>query len=100
MRIKKHTLLVGLRDKDTKTYLMGKQKALNIIMNIVGDCTVSDATGKYSHEDGTEVKEKCFRVELLFKKDKEVIGYCQKIKKELNQESVALSVSYENSTLI
>ena len=61
---------------------------------------ISDAIGKYTHEDGTEVKEKSLRVEMLFKADNEVISMAQQIKKELNQESVALSVSYESSMLV
>ena len=100
MKIKKHTLLVGLNDKDTKEQVMPRLKAKQVIMSMVGDCTVSDAYGHYTHEDGTAVTEKCVRVELLFKADNEVIGYCERIKKELNQESVALITSFEDSTLV
>lgn len=99
-QITKYTMLIGLNDKDTKTRVINRNKAKEIIMSIVGDCTISDAIGHYTHEDGTIVNEKCIRVELLFKELDEVISMCQSIKKELNQESVALSYTVENSALI
>ena len=99
-RIKKFTLLVGLNDKDTKTRKVNRNKAKQVIMNICGDCTISDAIGHYTHEDGTVVTEKSLRVEMLFKADNEVISYCHAIKKALNQESIALSCTYEDSMLV
>ena len=99
-RIKKYTMLVGLNDKDTKKRIVNKNKAKEVIMEIVGDCTISDAVGHYTHEDGTIVNEKCLRVEMLFKADNEVISYCHAIKKALNQESIALSCTYEDSMLV
>ena len=99
-RIKKYTMLVGLNDKDTKKRIVNRNKAKEVIMGIVGDCTISDATGFYTHEDGTKVTEKALRVEMLFKADNEVISYCHAIKKALNQESIALSCTYEDSMLV
>ena len=99
-KLKKFTLLVGLNDKDTKTRIVNKNTAKQIIMSICGDCTISDAIGYYTHDDGTKVIEKSLRVELLFKADNEVISYCQQIKKALNQESIALSCTYEDSMLV
>jgi len=98
--IKKHTLMVGLNDKDTKTQLISKEKARQTIMDIVGDCTISDAYGHYTHLDGTGVTEARLRVEMLFKQDNEVVNYARLIKKALNQESVALSASVDNSMLV
>lgn len=99
-QIKKHTLLIGLNDKDTKKQIISMSKAKRIIMNVCGDCTISNAYGCYTHEDGQQVHEKCLRVEMLFKADNEVISYAKQLKKDLNQESIALSASYENSALI
>ena len=99
-KIKKYTLLIGLNDKDTKTRIINKNKAKEAIMRICGDCTISDATGYYTHDDGSKVAEKALRVELLFKADNEVFEYCHAIKKELNQESIALSCTYEDSMLV
>jgi len=99
-KLLRHTLIVGLNDKDSKKQVIKKAQAKKIIMNIVGDCTLSDAVGHYTHADGTQVSEKAVKVEMLFKADNEVVSYAQAIKKELNQESVALVKDYINSTLI
>ena len=98
--MKQFTLLVGLNDKDTKKRIVNKNKAREVIMRIVGDCTVSDALGQYKHKNGEVVQEKSLRVDILFKELQEVIGYAQQIKKELNQESVALSYTEIESMLV
>lgn len=100
MRIARHTLIVGLNDKDTKKQVCNRHTAKRVIMNIVGDCTISDAIGRYTHEDGSIVNEKSVKVELLFKADNEVMAYAQQIKKELNQESIALVKDYIESELV
>lgn len=98
--MKQFTLLVGLNDKDTKKRIINKNKAREVIMNIVGDCTVSDALGQYHHENGEVVQEKSLRVDILFKELQEVMDMAQRIKKELNQESVALSYTEIESMLV
>ena len=97
---KKYTLLIGLNDKDTKTQIISLKRAKQLVVDTCGDCTISKANGHYTHEDGTKVNENTLRVELLFKADNEVLSMCKKLKKELNQESIALSYSYENSMLV
>lgn len=92
--------MVGLNDKDTKGQVMSTDTCKRIVMGIVGDCTISDAVGQYTHDNGEVVQEKCLRIELLFKGDNEVISYCHAIKKSLNQESIALSTEYVNSVLV
>ena len=96
----RHTLIVGLNDKDTKKQVCNRHRAKKVIMDIVGDCTISDAIGHYTHEDGSQVNEKSIKVELLFKADNQVIDFARQIKKELNQESIALVKDYIESTLI
>ena len=98
--MKQFTIMVGLNDKDTKKRVINRNKAKETLMNICGDCTISDAVGHYTHEDGQQVIEKSLRVEILFKELEDVIGYCEQIKKELNQESVALSFQEINSMLV
>ena len=98
--MKQYTLLVGLNDKDIKTKQIDKIKARKTIMEIVGDCTVSDAVGQYKHESGEVVQEKSLRVDILFKELNEVISYAKEIKKELNQESIALSCYEVDSMLV
>ena len=98
--MKQFTLMVGLNDKDTKTRIVNKNKAREVIMRIVGDCTVSDALGQYTHDNGEVVQEKSLRVEILFKELNEVIEYAKQIKDALNQESVALSYTEIEGMLV
>ena len=99
-KLLRHTLIVGLNDKDTKKQICTTERAKRVIMNIVGDCTMTDALGHYTHEDGSAVKEKSIKVEMLFKADNQVVEYAHAIKKQLNQESVALVKDYIESELI
>ena len=99
-KLLRHTLIVGLNDKDTKKQVCNRNTARKIVMGICGDCTISDAEGHYTHMDGSTVKEKAIKVEMLFKADNQVIDYARQIKKKLNQESVALVKDYIESTLI
>ena len=93
-KLLRHTLIVGLNDKDTKKQVCNRHRAKKVIMGIVGDCTISDAIGHYTHEDGSQVNEKSIKVEMLFKADNQVIDFAKRIKKELNQESIALVKDY------
>lgn len=99
-KLLRHTLLIGLNDKDTKKQVITNPMAKQIIMGICGDCTISDAEGRYTHEDGTEVTEKSIRVELLFKADNQVVSYARKLKEKLNQESIVMTKDYIESILI
>lgn len=98
--MKKQILYVGLKDKDTKKQEVSTTKAKNIIINVCGDCTLSDSLGAYTHEDGTTVREKTIRVELLFKSSNEVKRMAQDIKEKLNQESIGYEVVNTNSILL
>lgn len=98
--MKQFTLMVGLNDKDTKKQIISNDKARQVILNIVGDCTVSDALGQYTHDNGEVVQEKSLRVDMLFKELSEVVEYAKQIKKALNQESVALSYTEIESMLV
>lgn len=99
-KLLRHTLIVGLNDKDTKKQVISNPIAKRIIMETCGDCTLTESTGHYTHEDGTTTSEKSIKVELLFKADNQVIEYAKRLKKELNQESIALVKDYIESTLI
>ena len=57
MKLLRHTLIIGLNDKDTKKQVTNRHHAKKIIMGIVGDCTMTDALGHYTHEDGSTVNE-------------------------------------------
>lgn len=98
--MKKHVLYVGLKDKDTKKQEVSTVKARNIIINVCGNCTLSDSIGAYTHDNGEQVREHTIRVELLFKTSKEVKRMAQDIKARLNQESIGYEVINSNSTLL
>lgn len=100
MELKKHTMFIGLLDKDTKKQVVTTPIAKSIINKVVGDCTISDAMGYYTHEDGTQVQEPSLRVEMLFKLDEQVMAMAQQLKKELNQESIGVMTEAVNSMLV
>ena len=98
--MKKHIFYVGLNDKDTKKQEYPKEKFLSAIYETVGDCTISDSIGYYTHADGTIVKEPSLRVEMLFKNDSDIVGYADTLKRELNQESIGYETVESNSVLL
>jgi hypothetical protein len=99
-KLKKYTLYVGLNDKDTKTQLVTTPKAMDIVNSVVGDCSIQEITGFYTHENGERVKENTLKVELLFKDDADVRLYCQSLKTLLNQESIAVNKEVSMSALL
>lgn len=98
--LKKHTLYVGLNDKDTKTQLVSNPMAMDIVNKVCGDCSIQEITGYYTHDNGEKVKENTLKVELLFKEDNQVLNYCQDLKRLLNQESIICEQNIVNSNLI
>jgi hypothetical protein len=96
----KQVLYVGLKDKDTHKQEVTKKQARTIIIDICGDCTLSDSIGVYTHDNGTIVKEQTIRVELLFKSVKSVKAMAQQIKTRLNQESIGYEVIQSNTELL
>ena len=98
--MKKHIFLIGMNDKDTKKQEFSKKYFLENIYNTIGDCTISDAIGYYTHEDGTPTKEKSLKVEMLFKEDSDIPKFAEHLKKVLNQESIAYECVESNSVLL
>ena len=107
--IEKITLYMGLNDKDTKQQKFTKvesYKLLESILKIKGiDATVSEATGLYTHDDGTLVIEESMRIEILFfQKSKtnktRVLDLIATLKKAFNQESIAMQQESINSQLV
>lgn len=99
--ITKHTLYIGLNDKDTKQQKIATVEAYKILYNMLRaagyeGATISEATGFYTHDNGTIVIEKSLRVEVLYANDKKTDDLIQQLKIVLNQESIALQV--ENIT--
>ena len=98
--MQKHIFLIGLNDKDTKKQELSKEYFLSTIYETVGDCTISDAYGYYTHADGSLAKEPSLRVEMLFKKSEDMPKFADKLKKELNQESIGYDIVESNSMLL
>lgn len=92
----KYNLTVGLLDKDSKVQEIGTVHATKLITRIVtakiGFGTILDASGVYTHEDGTIVTEPSIRIEILdtdgsITKDK-IVELASELKITLNQESI------------
>ncbi len=98
-RITRCTLYVGLNDKDAKVQLVPAEIAEEIVMAIVGDCSIERIRGCYSHEDGTRVFENTLKVSILFRSEPEIEQYIAAIKQQLNQESVAVCREITESAL-
>ena len=98
--MKKHLFYIGLNDKDTKKQEHSKEYFLKTIHAVVGDCTISDAIGYYTHDNGELVEENSLRVEMLFKKDADIPKFADKLKKDLNQESIGYEYTESNSVLL
>lgn len=98
-RITRYTLYVGLNDKDAKVQLVPAELAEEIIMEIVGDCSIERIRGCYTHENGTRVFENTLKVSILFRSEAEIEQYIAAIKQQLNQESIAVCRELTESAL-
>lgn len=92
----KYNLTIGLLDKDSKVQEIGTVHATKLVTRLVtakiGFGTILDATGVYTHADGTPVTEPSIRVEILdtegtIGKDK-IVALASELKVALNQESI------------
>lgn len=100
----KHTLYVGLNDKDTKRQEVGTLAAVKIITNIltekVGGGTIYEATGIYTHENGDIVIEPTLRVEIVGASANATLDAVAAIKTALNQESVIVQTESIDSRFV
>jgi hypothetical protein len=99
-KLNKFQLYVGLNDKDLKYQTIPTEQAKNIVNSVCGDCSIQEITGYYTHENGEKVKENTLKVELLFKEFEDVKLYVTDLKRELNQESIAVSQEVTMSALM
>lgn len=98
--LEKFVLYVGLNNMYSKQQEIRTEDAQQIVNRICGDNTTQVVKGHYTHEDGTQVDETTLKVELLFKDDASVRLMCQDLKRELQQESIAVSKTVEMSALV
>lgn len=97
-----YTLYVGLNDKDAKKAKYTWKQAITILSDVMPDCTMIPAIGKYTHDDGvTIVTEKTIKIELIdFNGDFQIEKKVAELKKLFNQESIAVRMEDINSVLM
>ena len=100
----KHTLFLGLNDKDTKTQKIGLLDAYQIAMRLITAVgyeggTISESTGFYTHQDGTLTIEKSLRIEILFAEEDKTDALIKDMKSVFNQESIAFQTETITSEL-
>lgn len=100
MRNEKITLYVGLNDKDTKRQEISTLEAYKIISKAIGDCSIQELTGFYTHNDGQAVIEKTLKVEIFGRSSDEVRKIADFIKFTLNQESIIIEKTIVSSEFI
>lgn len=90
----KFILFLGLFDKDSKaqeiTTLNAFKIASNLVTDIVGYGTITEAMGIYTHDDGTIVNEPTLRIEITGSELEKIKRLAIALKQAFNQESVAL----------
>ena len=94
--MKKIMLFVGLFDKDSKTQeintLDAYKVASNLLTDIIGFGTITQAMGVYTHDDGTIVQEPTLRIEVSGVELEPMKKLAIALKQAFNQESVAFEV--------
>ena len=103
--MKKITLYIGLNDKDKKYQVFDAMEAQKIVLNFllsagIDGATIYNAVGIYKHDNGAIVTENTLRVELFEVSREAVIEACKGIKKALNQESIVINETEENTDFI
>lgn len=101
----KHTICLGLHDKETKTQLISTPEAYKILARLItangyNGCTISESTGFYTYEDGTFDVEPSLRIEILFATVDKTLALIKDLKKAFNQESVSLETINVNNQFI
>lgn len=100
----KITLYIGLADKETKVQKIPTQEAERAVMRALGfDATITHGKGTYTHEDKSVVFENTLLVEIFdFDNSisrEELTEKVIRIKKDLNQEKVAVNFEKSDSYL-
>ena len=90
----KFILFLGLFDKDSKAQEISTLNAFkiasNLVTDIVGYGTITEAMGIYTHDDGTIVNEPTLRIEITGSELEKIKRPAIVLKQAFNQESVAL----------
>ena len=88
-------LYIGLNDKDSKRQEISTIDAFKIVSRVLrekcGGATITQATGIYTHDDGTIVEEATLRCEIFGTTLETVVESAKVLKMILNQESIGLT---------
>lgn len=100
----KYTFFVGLSDKDERAQVYDTLTASRLVQGAFlksgVDCTITNAQGVYTHEDGTIVIENTIMAQCFeFGEHVNVSGICDELKRLLNQESIAVEKTETDSQL-
>lgn len=102
--MKKVILYLGLFDKDSKAQeistLDAYKIASNLLTDIIGFGTISEANGVYTHDDGTIVNEPTLRIEVSNIEIEPMKRLAIALKQTFNQESVAFEIVETNFNFI
>ena len=89
-------LFVGLFDKDSKAQeistLDAYKIASNLLTDIIGFGTITEAMGVYTHDDGTIVQEPTLRIEVSNIDIESMKRLAIALKQAFNQESIGFEV--------
>lgn len=92
---------IGLMDKDTLTYKFTQEKAIEKIIEIIGDCTIIPSIGSYIRNNGEKIIIKTLKVTKFFDKYPQDYDHdiAYKLKEIFNQDSIITNIirSYETN---
>lgn len=97
---RKFELYLGLNDKETKRQEINTLDAYKVAANVCKDCSISELTGYYTHDNGAVVIEKSLKIELFGKEKTEVQAIAEQLKTIFNQELVIINEILVNSQFI
>lgn len=102
--MKKIILYLGLFDQTTKqqeiSTLDAYKVASNLLTDIIGFGTITEACGVYTHNDGTIVNEPTLRIEVSNVEIEPMKRLAIALKTAFNQESVAFEIVETNFSFV
>lgn len=102
--MKKIILYLGLFDQTTKkqeiSTLDAYKIASNLLTDIIGFGTITEAMGVYTHDDGTIVNEPTLRIEVSNIDIESMKRLAIALKSTFNQESVAFEVVHTDFSFV
>lgn len=97
----KYTVYLGLNDKITKKQEIATSAAIEKAARYLRDCTISECTGFYTHDNGEFVVEKSLKIEKIdFDGSFDMEHAADDLKTMFNQESIAVEFSTVDSKLM